>query len=173
MNQQPSLPGRYIEVPPPIGLSESQRAAAKRARAFLHEYLIPLEASAPECDPLPDEIEAALAAEAKSRNLWSIATPQDFGGQGLGEVGYVAVREYLAQSTVGDIRHDRGAGGDPWPTLFYAGEEHRRKYLEPVLSGEKRMFFGLTEPGGGSDAAGIQTKAMKVSGGWVLNGRKR
>ncbi len=88
-------------------------------------------------------------------------------------MGYVAVREYIAQSTVGDIRHDRGAGGDPWPTLFSASEAQKRRYLEPVLSGSKRMFFGLTEPSGGSDAAGILTKATRVSGGWLLNGRKR
>ena len=173
MNYSSPLPSRYVDAPPGIELSDAQVAAAGRARDYLQEYLIPLEAHVPEVDPLPEQIEAEMVAEAKRRQLWAIATPTEFGGQGLGEVGYVAVREHVAQSTVGDIRHDRGAGGDPWPTLFSASGDQKRKYLEPVLAGTKRMFFGLTEPSGGSDAAGILTEATKVSGGWLINGSKR
>jgi alkylation response protein AidB-like acyl-CoA dehydrogenase len=170
-----SLPTRYTEDPPEVTLTSEQQDAGARAKAFLDEVLIPLEQSdAPiDVDPLPEDTDALLVKEARARGLWGVATPKEYGGQGLGELGYVVVREYLCQSIVGDVRNERGAAGDPWPVLFSASEGQKDKYLYPVLRGDAGMFFGLTEPSGGSDAAGILTKARRAKGGWVINGRKK
>jgi acyl-CoA dehydrogenase len=169
-----SLPVRYTDVPPHVTFTDAQLDVARRARAFLHEVLIPLERTEQtEVDPLSPELDQQLCALAKERGLWGVATPTEYGGQGLGELGFVVVREYVAQSILGDVRHERGVGGDPWPALFYANDEQKKRFLYPVLRGEKAMFFGLTEPSGGSDAAGIVTHAHRARGGWVINGRKK
>src|SRR5690606_15081962 len=52
-----------------------------------------------------------------------------------------------------------------------AGEQ-REKYLLPTVRGEKKCAMAITEPGAGSDAAGIKTHAAQVDGGWMLNGQK-
>ena len=52
-------------------------------------------------------------------------------------------------------------------------EEQRRRYLSPLMSAEKAACFALTEPGAGSDAARITTRAERTADGWVLTGRKQ
>ena len=54
-----------------------------------------------------------------------------------------------------------------------ADEEQKQRWLPPAAKLEKFIAFGLTEPGNGSDATGLQTTATKVEGGWSLNGQKR
>jgi alkylation response protein AidB-like acyl-CoA dehydrogenase len=57
--------------------------------------------------------------------------------------------------------------------LYEASADQKEKYLQPMLRGEKRAFFGLTEPSGGSDPArAIKTRATKTNDGWVINGSK-
>ena len=58
------------------------------------------------------------------------------------------------------------------PIWKYGSEEQKQKYLVPGLAGERIAALAITEPGAGSDVAGIQTKAEKVDGGWLLNGSK-
>jgi butyryl-CoA dehydrogenase len=59
-----------------------------------------------------------------------------------------------------------------YPIHAFGTDEQKQTYLVPVLKGEKISAFGLTEPNAGSDVRGIQTKAVKGDGGWVLNGTK-
>jgi len=167
-----ALPARLIELPPSIELSAEQRAARERARRFLQEELLPRERQFPECDHLPAEVEEHLNARARELGLWAPATPRELGGAGLGVLGAVLIKEQVAQSVLGDVRQDRGIGGDPWPALFQATDEQKQRYLYPHLRGEKRMFFALTEPAAGSDAANIQTRAEWEGRGWRINGRK-
>ena len=64
-------------------------------------------------------------------------------------------------------------GGAGLAQIFEANEDQKERYLYPTLRGEKKAFFGLTEPSGGSDPArAIQTKAERKDNGWVLNGAK-
>jgi alkylation response protein AidB-like acyl-CoA dehydrogenase len=58
------------------------------------------------------------------------------------------------------------------PIVNFGTQEQREKYIPLVASGQVLAGFGLTEPGAGSDAGGTQTTAVKVDGGWVLNGSK-
>lgn len=158
-------PGAPVLEAPPRATTR-QLAARAAARRLLLEDLIPMEALTPECDRLPEDTEARLAARARELGLWAPATPSELGGQGLGELGSLLVHEQVAQSIVGDIRQDRGIGGDPWPALYHANPEQRRRFLDPYVAGTKSMFFALTEPSAGSDAASIQTRAVRRPGGW-------
>lgn len=58
------------------------------------------------------------------------------------------------------------------PFLLSGNAEQKEKYLRPVVTGEKKVCFALTEPGAGSDAGGMQTTAVKDGDYYVLNGRK-
>ena len=59
-----------------------------------------------------------------------------------------------------------------WPIYAYGTEEHRKKYLPKLATGEYVGCFGLTEPDHGSDPGGMKTRARKVDGGFVLKGSK-
>ena len=64
-------------------------------------------------------------------------------------------------------------GGAGLAQLFEANDDQKRRYLEPMLRGEKRGFFGLTEPSGGSDPArAIRTRAVRDGDDWIINGSK-
>jgi acyl-CoA dehydrogenase len=84
----------------------------------------------------------------------------------------MVLREQTARCLVGDARDDRGFGGTPWPILFSCSAEQRKRFLDPVIRGEKRHFFAMTEPGAGNDANAIATAAVLDGDEWVLNGSK-
>src|SRR5207247_3713273 len=60
----------------------------------------------------------------------------------------------------------------PTPIYLDCTPDQKERYLEPLMRGEKVTCFALTEPGAGSDATRIQTKAIKTNGTWIVSGRK-
>src|SRR5205807_6811402 len=106
--------------------------------------------------------------------LWSLHMPEDVGGGGLSYLGQVLLHEEAARS--GLIL----AGGEaifpvvtgPTPIYLDCTDDQKQRYLEPLMTGDKVTCFALTEPGAGSDATRIQTKAIKTNGTWVVSGRK-
>jgi acyl-CoA dehydrogenase len=166
------LPERYDRPPLAVELSGEQRAARERARQYVREELIPRESEVGEVDALPADLERHLNDRAKALGLWAPATPVELGGGGLGELGHVLLREQVANAVLADIRQERGIGGDPWPALYAAQGEMRERYLMPHIRGEKTMFFALTEPGAGSDAASLKTRAEWTGSAWRITGRK-
>lgn len=106
--------------------------------------------------------------------LFGIIIPEEYGGIGLSNAGYSRV---LQQSS----RHDSSASLTIGAhssigmkgLLLFGNEEQKQKYLPSLASGEMIAAYCLTEPGAGSDAASIQTKAVRdASGDWILNGEK-
>lgn len=99
--------------------------------------------------------------------------PKKWGGAGFDMRAYVILNEELAKvSAIAAIYANtpNSLGGGP---LLAAGtDEQLEKYLIPLAKGEKIIAFGLTEPGAGSDAGGLQTTAVKDGDYYVLNGRK-
>ena len=104
-----------------------------------------------------------------------IAVPQQYGGQGCDPLTYVMCVEELAKvcgTTSVIVSAHSSLCCDP--ILHYGTEEQKQKYLVPLAKGEKLGAFGLTEPGAGTDAQGVQTKAVLSEDGkeWILNGSK-
>lgn len=122
-------------------------------------------------DPiLPKDIEKKLLDKAKDIGLWGIDVPEEFGGLNLGAMARVIATEELKKTIVPfDLPPEA-------PNLNYllecCNEEQYDKYLIPYAKGEKTSRLALTEPGAGSDAAGIQMRAVKKGDKWVLNGTK-
>jgi acyl-CoA dehydrogenase family protein 9 len=106
--------------------------------------------------------------------LFGLTIPEEYGGLGLSDLAYARIYGALAgiegslPVTVG-AHCSIGIKG----LLLYGTEDQKRRYLPDLASGKKLAAFAVTEPGAGSDAASIQSRAVKQSdGSWLLNGQK-
>jgi alkylation response protein AidB-like acyl-CoA dehydrogenase len=105
--------------------------------------------------------------------LFGIPWPEELGGVGMDGIAYMIVINELARvdaSHAITVSAHTTLGSSP--IVNFGTEEQKEKYIPLVASGRVLAGFGLTEPGAGSDAGGTQTMAVKVDGGWVLNGSK-
>ena len=102
-----------------------------------------------------------------------IPIPKEYGGQGADVLTYAMCVEELSKvcGTTGVIVSAHTSLCCD-PILTFGTEEQKQKYLVPLAKGEKLGAFGLTEPGAGTDAQGVQTKAVLDGDEWVLNGSK-
>ena len=102
-----------------------------------------------------------------------VLVPEEYGGAGLDHVSYALIVEELC-------RGDASVGITMWAhnslcanhIALFASPEQKKKYLPRLASGEVLGAWGLTEPGSGSDAAALRTRAEFRDGEWVLNGSK-
>ncbi len=100
--------------------------------------------------------------------------PEEFGGMGLDNVSYCCVIEELGRvdsSVRGIVSVNVGLVAKT--ILKWGTEEQKKEWLPALCSGEVLGCYGLTEPGSGSDAASLQTKAVREGDDWVLNGSKQ
>ena len=105
--------------------------------------------------------------------------PAKYGGRDGSNLGMAIVREHLAAKGLGlhnDLQNEASIVGN-FPTVKmwerYGTEEQKKQFLEGMFTGETRVPFGLTEPGHGSDASWLETKAVRDGDDWVINGTKR
>lgn len=133
-----------------------------------------------EVEPRAREIEeenripAELLERAKEIGLFAISIPQEYGGLGLSMTEKVAVYEELGRTsnaftTVIGCHTGIGSVG----LVELANEEQKRRYLPGMARGELVGAFALTEPEAGTDAANVQTRAVRDGDKFVLNGQKR
>jgi len=119
------------------------------------------------------EMPRAFVDELKDAGLFSLVIPEAHGGLGLGSTAYSRVMQEIARYdasvalTVG-AHSSIGMRG----LLLFGNEEQRARFLPKLASGEMIAAFCLTEPGAGSDAAGIKTTAVRDGDDWILNGEK-
>jgi acyl-CoA dehydrogenase len=122
----------------------------------------------------------ALIRQVRERSaaagFYAMCVPESLGGAGLGHVAYFAAWERLFHLC--GPRHwlmlyalSHWAFG-PSRLLEQITQEARARVLAPMMAGRESMCFGLSEPGAGSDAAAITTRARRVEGGWRITGRK-
>src|SRR5690625_4515332 len=119
-------------------------------------------------DPiLPKDVEQKLLDKAKEIGLWGIDVPEKFGGMNLGAMARVVATEELKKTIVPFVLPPEA------PNLNYLLEccnaEQYEKYLIPYAKGEKKSRLALTEPIAGSDAAGIEMRAVRKGDKWILN----
>src|ERR1700712_307114 len=125
---------------------------------------------------LPREQLVELQARAKELGLWSLQTPEEYGGAGLSVLGQVVVAEEAAKCRMGAFFPALGAfGGNPPNIMFKASAEQYAKDAQPIIDGAMtKAYTAITEAAGGSDPArAIQLKAVRQdSGDYLLNGAK-
>ena len=160
-------------------LPESSRMVRDTVARFVQEELVPHESliirreaerGFTDAPIIPPELEATLQEKARNIGLWGIDVPEEFGGQDLGMLTKCLVIEQLKNSIVPFVLPPES------PNLFMLKElckgDQVDRYLLPYSRGEKKSCLALSEPGAGSDAAAIKTRAERKNGKWVLNGTK-
>jgi acyl-CoA dehydrogenase len=158
-----------------LELSQEQKLIVAQVRRFVREEIVPLEANLdPDASELPPEDFARLSNKVKAMGFWGLDIPAEYGGPGIDLVTRTLMAVEMAQHRAGLYAPCYGVfGGAGLAQLYEANEDQKQRYLYPTLRGEKRGFFGLTEPSGGSDPArAIQTRAVREGDDWVLNGAK-
>lgn len=155
-----------------FSLSEEQREVRDTIRRFIEREVMPLEPQVlrNERAGLPgierDQLRE-LQAKAKKAGYWGINTPEEYGGIDLGPVMSAIVAMESGRTFV-PFRF--GGSAD---NILYAGTpEQKQEYLIPTINGERISCFAITEPGAGSDARNIRTRAVRDGDDWILNGEK-
>jgi acyl-CoA dehydrogenase len=158
-----------------LALTDEQRLIVDMVRRFVRDEIVPLEADLdPDADEVSPEQLAKLVAKTKEMGLYGLDTPPEYGGPDINLVTRCLIAIECSQHRAGLYAPCYYAfGGARQAQLFEATEEQKNKYLYPMLEGKKRVFFGLSEPSGGSDPGrAIQTRAVRDGDDWVLNGTK-
>jgi len=141
----------------------------RMVREFAQNEVAPLAREIDEKKEIPRQ----LIDKAARLGLLGVPFPQKYGGMGAGETGYCIVMEEL-NKVCGSLAVIIGAHIGIGATAIYldGSEELKKKYLTPLARGELIGAFALTEPGAGSDAASIRTRAERDGDDYVLNGSK-
>lgn len=151
-------------------LTEAQVQVRDMVRQFAQRELAPTAAERDRAPRFPREAFAQMA----KLGLMGMTVPSDYGGGGADQVSYVlAVMEIAAAcgatSTAFQVLNSLVCGG----LLKHGTEEQKERWLRPLAEGRMLGCFCLTEPGAGSDAAAITTRARRVGNKFVLNGTKQ
>ncbi len=150
-------------------LTEAQKMFQEAIREFAQKEVAPLVDQAEKTSSFP------LQLFPKMGELGYLCAryPEKYGGSGLGKIGDCICVEEIAYHSVGVAAGIMVQSGIGTGAIYNRGtEEQKQKFLVPAIKGQKIAAFGLTEPNAGSDAASIQTTAVKKNGKWVLNGTK-
>lgn len=141
----------------------------RMVREFAQKEVAPIVREIDEKEQVPRE----LIDKAAKLGLLGVPFPQKYGGMGAGEMGYCIVMEEI-NKVCGSLAVVIGGHIGIGATAIHldGSEELKEKYLTPLARGEIIGAFGLTEPGAGSDAAAIRTRAERDGDDYVLNGSK-
>lgn len=149
---------------------EDFREILAQTRQFVRSAVVPREQEILDEDRVPDD----LRDEAKRMGLFGYAIPQEWGGLGLNlmqdvelamELGYTSL---ALRSMFGT---NNGIAGQV--LVGFGTDEQKSRWLESIASGDVVASFALTEPGAGSNPAGLRTKAVRDGDNWVISGQKR
>jgi len=150
-------------------LSEEHQTIREVARDFAEKKIIPRAAEFDETG----KIDLDLAREMGEAGFLGAIVPEEYGGTGLDTLAYVLISEELGR---GCASHATIVGAHnslfAHPILCFGTEEQKKFYLPQTASGKKFAAFSLSEPGAGSDAAGIEATAFPDGDYYVMNGNK-
>ena len=143
-----------------------------RYRAFMEEHVYPNEPALRSDDA---ELVSSLRARAKEQGLWAPHVPPDAGGTGLGFLAYAYLNEEIGRSTYAQLVFGCQApdAGNAEILHLFGTDEQKERWLRPLVAGEIRSFFSMTEPEvPGSDPTTLRTTARRDGDEWVIDGHK-
>lgn len=150
-------------------LNDEQKMMIDTVRRFIAEELRPLEDRLEADGALARETAQAIHGTARALGLYALNMPAELGGGGLSNLDRILCEEQFGHTSDQLIRR---AFGNVYEPLLHCRGEQIERWLAPSVRGERTAAIAITEPGAGSDAAGIKTHAKKTDTGWVLNGSK-
>jgi len=150
-------------------LTEEQQRIQRAFRRIAQEVAAPLAQSLDENEQFPWKIIEAM----RNDNLMGLFLPKEYDGLGGGEMELCLAVEELSRVSSGIAISFAANALGSFPILLHGSEEQKKKYLPPVARGEKMAAFCLTEPNVGSDATGVQTRAVKKGDTYYITGNKQ
>jgi len=149
--------------------SEEQRMIRDTVRAWVEERVLPIITEHYRAGTFPVE----LIGEMAEMGLLGATLPEEYGASNLDNIANGIIMRELERGDSA-MRSFVSVQGSlvMFPIYRYGTEEQRRRFLPELASGKLIGCYGLTEPDAGSDPGSMKTKAVKVDGGWRLNGAK-
>lgn len=139
------------------------------AREFAERELQPIAEEVDKTAVFPEEVYKKMA----ETGILGIKIPKEYGGAGGDHLAYSIVMEEISKvCAIASIYVSSTNSLNSAPFLNNGTPEQKEKYLRPMMTGEKKICFALTEPGAGSDAASLMTSAVADGDYYILNGRK-
>jgi butyryl-CoA dehydrogenase len=150
-------------------VDESKKMLLEQVRSFALKEIAPRAKELDETGRFPSEILAQLG----EMGLMGMMVPEQYGGAGMDTVSYAIAMEEVSAAcastgVIMSVNNSLVCG----PLQSWASEPQKKRWLEPLARGEKLGCFALSEPGAGSDPAGLRVTAKKVDGGYRLSGTK-
>jgi len=142
----------------------------QQVRSFIRTKVVPRETEIMREDRIPDDLRTAAA----EMGLFGYAIPDEWGGLGLDltqDVELAMEFGYTTLSLRSMFGTNNGIAGQV--LVGFGTDEQKKRWLERIASGEVVASFALTEPGAGSNPAGLRTRATRDGDGWVIDGRKQ
>jgi acyl-CoA dehydrogenase len=154
-------------------LPEELQMLKDTVRKFVDKELIPIEMHTIENMELKPDIRERLERKTKDMGLWMFDVPEEYGGGGLGSLAQVLVWEELSRTVALPSRGQGIFGPEVRPILYALNPDQKKRFMDPVLRGEKKLCFMQTEPDAGSDPASMKTRAVRQGDYYIINGTKR
>jgi acyl-CoA dehydrogenase len=162
--------------------TEKVKNLEKKLTEFMEKHVYPnestykkqLEAQESRWSEIPP-ILSELTAKAKEEGLWNLFLPDSGYGAGLTNLEYAPLCEIMGRSTIGPEIFNCNAPdtGNMEVLVRYGSDEHKERWLKPLLAGEIRSCFSMTEPEvASSDATNIECRIERTGNEYVINGRK-
>ncbi len=151
-----------------FSLTEEQQALQELARKFAREEMAPKAAHHDETGEFP----RAIATKAWELGLMNTHVPPEYGGMGLGVLDGCIITEELAWGCTGIATAMEANALAAAPVIVAGSEEQKKEFLGRLTAEPLFAAYAVTEPGAGSDVAGIRTKARKVGDEYVIDGAK-
>ena len=167
-----------------LGLSEELVEVRDKIQKFVDELVAPVEQEYHDevsvgdrwsHTPRQDEILNSLKDEARKLGLWNFFLPESQGGAGISNLHYAHLAEIMGRSRLASEAFNCSAPdtGNMEVLERYGSEQQKKEWLEPLLAGEIRSAFAMTEPDvASSDATNIATSAVLDGDEWVISGEK-
>ena len=150
-------------------LTEEQEAFRQSVRQLAEDKIAPRAAEIDEDDEYPWDIDEVLV----KNGLAGVSYAEEYGGYGGGPVELCILTEEISRVSAGVALIPMVNRLGAIPILIAGTEEQRKEVFGGIAEGRHRMSYCLTEPGSGSDAAAMRSRAVKDGDEWVLNGSKR
>jgi alkylation response protein AidB-like acyl-CoA dehydrogenase len=152
-----------------FSLTEEQEAFRQSVRQLTEDKIAPRAAEIDAEDSYPTDIDEMLV----KGGFAGVSYPEEFGGAGGGAVELCLLVEEISRWSAGVALIPAVNKLGAIPVLLAGSDEQKRLVCEGIAGGAHRMSYCLTEPGSGSDAAAMKSRAYRSGDGWVIDGSKR
>jgi alkylation response protein AidB-like acyl-CoA dehydrogenase len=155
--------------------SAEVEALRERYRAFMDEHVLPNEQALAREDAAAVELAVELRARAKAEGLWAPHVGPEAGGTGRGFLAYAYLNEVIGRTVWGQLVFGCQApdAGNAEILHLFGTAEQQERWLRPLVAGEIRSFFAMTEPEvSGADPTGLRARAVREADEWVIDGHK-